>query len=78
MRTRAPLAAAALLAAGVLPGAMAAPAAAAPLTQDQAAKLAEDAYIFGYPLLMMDVRTTEAIPAVPSLAVTVARISTIL
>ena len=62
MRTRTTVAAAALLAAGVLLGAFAARAAGdkapAPLTEDQAAKVAEDAYIFGYPLVMMDVTKT--------------------
>ncbi len=53
------LVAATLLAAGVLPGAWAARAAddkaPAQLGEDQAAKVAEDAYVFGYPLVLMDV-----------------------
>ena len=66
MRTN--LAAAALLAAGVLLGALAARAAddkaPAQLTKDQAAKVAEDAYVFGYPLVLMDV-TKAVSTAVP-------------
>ena len=66
MRTN--LAAAALLAAGVLLGALAARAAddkaPAQLTEDQAAKVAEDAYVFGYPLVLMDV-TKAVSTAVP-------------
>ncbi len=65
---RSNLAAAALLAAGVLLATMAARAAddktPAPLTEDQAAKVAEDAYVFGYPLVLMDV-TKAVSTAVP-------------
>ena len=68
MRTRTTLAAAALLAAGILLGALTARAAddkaPAQLTEDQAAKVAEDAYIFGYPLVLMDV-TKAVSTAVP-------------
>ena len=57
MRTN--LAAAAVLAAGTLLGALTARAAddkaSAQLTEDEAAKVAEDAYVFGYPLVLMDV-----------------------
>ena len=68
MRTRTTLAAAALLAAGVLLGALTARAAddkaPAQLTEDQAAKIAEDAYVFGFPLVLMDV-TKDVSTAVP-------------
>jgi hypothetical protein len=68
MRTRTTVAAGTLLAAGVLLGAWAAPAAddkaPAQLTEDQAAKVAEDAYVFGYPLVLMDV-TEKLSTAVP-------------
>ena len=68
MRRRTTLAAAAVLAAGTLLGALTARAAddkaAATLTEDQAAKVAEDAYIFGYPLVLMDV-TKAVSTAVP-------------
>ncbi len=66
MRTN--LAAAALLAAGALLGALTARAgdneAPAQLTEDEAAKVAEDAYVFGYPLVLMDV-TKAVSTAVP-------------
>jgi hypothetical protein len=60
--------AAAVLAAGTLLGALTARAAhdkaTSQLTGDEAAKIAEDAYVFGYPLVLMDV--TEAVStAVP-------------
>jgi hypothetical protein len=62
------VAAGTLLAAGVLLGAWAAPAAdnkaPAQLSEDQAAKIAEDAYVFGYPLVLMDV-TEKLSTAVP-------------
>ena len=67
--TRRTIAAMASLAvAGVFLGAWAAPAAddkaPAQLTEDQAAKVAEDAYVFGYPLVLMDV-TKKVSTAVP-------------
>jgi hypothetical protein len=62
MRRQTTLAAAAVLASGTLLGALAPRAAndnaTAQLTEDEAAKVAEDAYIFGYPLVMMDVTKT--------------------
>lgn len=68
MRTRITLAAAALLAAGAHLGALAATEAdvKAPASRadDEAAKIAEDAYIFGYPLVLMDV-TKAVSTAVP-------------
>ena len=57
MRRLTTLAAAAVLASGTLLGALTVRAAAA-LTEDEAAKVAEDAYIFGYPLVLMDVTKT--------------------
>jgi hypothetical protein len=68
VRTQSHLAAATLFAAGVLLGAVAAEAgddkAPAQLTEEQAAKVAEDAYIFGYPLVLMDI-TKAVSTAVP-------------
>ena len=62
------LAAAALLAAGALLGALTARAgdkeAPAQLTEDKAVKVAEEAYVFGYPLVLMDV-TKAVSTAVP-------------
>ena len=59
MRRRTTLAAAAVLASGTLLGAATVRAAAtAQLTEDEAAKVAEDAYVFGYPLVLMDVTKT--------------------
>ena len=68
MRRRTALAAAAMLAAGTLLGALTLRAAndkaLAPLSEDQAAEVAEDAYVFGYPLVLMDV-TKAVSTAVP-------------
>lgn len=66
MRTN--LAAAALLVAGTLLCALTARAAddkaSAQLTEDEAAKIAEDAYVFGFPLVLMEV-TKDVSTAVP-------------
>jgi hypothetical protein len=68
MRSRTTLAAAAVVAAGALLGGLTAPASdetpTARLTEDEAAKIAEDAYVYGYPLVLMDL-TRQVLTAVP-------------